>query len=235
MEGFSGFPPGKQELISVPALFFSELLPRIDHLVELKVTLYCLWALQAQAGELRYVRFSEVCEDAIFLGGIASRPDDQLRLVRDGFERAVARGSLLHVHVTLEHGADDLYLMNTEKGRSTLQTIEKGEWLPDDRLRPIGLEIIRPTIYTIYEQSIGALTPMIAQQLQDAVQTYSQEWVLESIQIAVDRGVRKWSYMVAILERKLAKNKPQSVESREERLSKLEVEYADLIEKYGDE
>ncbi len=36
MKGFSGFPSGKQRLTSIPNLFFSDLLPAIDTLVELK-------------------------------------------------------------------------------------------------------------------------------------------------------------------------------------------------------
>ncbi|MBI2976543.1 MAG: primosomal replication protein N, partial [Chloroflexi bacterium] len=40
MKGFSGFPSSKVRSTPVPNPFFSELLPQIDHLGELKVTLY---------------------------------------------------------------------------------------------------------------------------------------------------------------------------------------------------
>jgi DNA replication protein len=97
---------------------------------------------------------------------------------------------------------------------------------------------VRPSIYAIYEQSIGPLTPMIAEQLEDAVKSYSQEWVLEAIQVAVDRNVRKWAYISAILERKRTKfgspNEGTPTQVRENRLSQLETEYADLINKYED-
>ena len=42
MKGFPGFPDGKQRLTAVPSLFFSDLLPIIDNLAELKVTLYAI-------------------------------------------------------------------------------------------------------------------------------------------------------------------------------------------------
>ena len=42
MQGFSGFPAGKQPVVRIPNTFFTELLPAIDDLAELKVTLYCL-------------------------------------------------------------------------------------------------------------------------------------------------------------------------------------------------
>ncbi len=56
MKGFSGFPEGKQRLTPVPNLFFSELLPAIDDLAELKVTLYAFWALNQQDGPVRFMR-----------------------------------------------------------------------------------------------------------------------------------------------------------------------------------
>ena len=42
MKGFMGFPSDDIQ-VGVPASFFSELLPVIEDLVELKVTLFLLW------------------------------------------------------------------------------------------------------------------------------------------------------------------------------------------------
>ena len=60
MQGFSGFPAGKQPVVRIPNTFFTELLPAIDDLAELKVTLYCLWILNHKQGELRYTRLAEI-------------------------------------------------------------------------------------------------------------------------------------------------------------------------------
>ena len=46
MKGFPGFPDGKLKLTQIPNLFFSDLLPIIDDLGELKVKLYAFWALE---------------------------------------------------------------------------------------------------------------------------------------------------------------------------------------------
>ena len=45
---FAGFPDGRLRFTPVPDVFFSELLPLIDDLAELKVTLHCLWRLHRQ-------------------------------------------------------------------------------------------------------------------------------------------------------------------------------------------
>ena len=68
-----GFPEGKLRVTPVPNLFFSDLLPAIDHLGELKVTLYAFWALANKEGTFRYLRRDD-CGDAIAAGRPESRP-----------------------------------------------------------------------------------------------------------------------------------------------------------------
>ena len=53
MKGFAGFPDGKLRLTQIPNLFFSDLLPIIDNLAEMKVTLYAFWALSQREGAVR--------------------------------------------------------------------------------------------------------------------------------------------------------------------------------------
>ncbi|MCH8095186.1 MAG: primosomal replication protein N, partial [Chloroflexi bacterium] len=51
MSTFNGFPAGTTRLTAIPNPFFSELLPSIDHLAELKVTLYAFWYLSRAEGD----------------------------------------------------------------------------------------------------------------------------------------------------------------------------------------
>ncbi|MFL7809853.1 MAG: primosomal replication protein N, partial [Anaerolineae bacterium] len=60
MEGFAGFPDGKLKAMAVPESFFSELLPLIDDLAELKVTLHCLWVFRQPGREAPYVSAEEL-------------------------------------------------------------------------------------------------------------------------------------------------------------------------------
>lgn len=59
----------------------------------------------------------------------------------------------------------------------------------------------RPEIFEVYEREIGALTPMIAESLLLAAQTYPKEWLAAAIQEAVVNNKRSWSYADAILKR----------------------------------
>ena len=193
MSQFHGFPPGMKNMVYLPELFFSELLPQIDDLTELKVTLYCFWAVQVQEGEHRYIRFSEVLRDEKFT------LDE--KTLKFGFEKAVRRGTLLKQSIQLSTGEDEFYFINGVKGRNTLKALQEGTWQPDPEMRPLQMQNERPTIYKLYEANIGMLNPMIADHLKDAEATYPYEWIVEAIDIAVQRQARNWKYVSAILER----------------------------------
>lgn len=202
MKGFPGFPDGKLRLTQIPNLFFSDLLPIIDHLAELKVTLYAFWALGQKEGQVRYLRLTDFLNDTEFVKGLAPTVQQAAEALQDGIERAVARGTFLHVNIESADGKMDLYFLNTEKGRAAVDGITRGEWRPNpNQDEPITLLVERPNIFVLYEQNIGPLTPMIADELRDAERTYPMRWVQEAIQQAVENNVRKWRYVVSILER----------------------------------
>src|SRR5262245_15502426 len=112
MDGFNGFP-AKGRLTKIPGLFFSELLPQIDHLGELKITLYAFWRLQHKEGHTVFLRRFEIANDETFMAGLGARKVDQQAALDEGLERAVARGTLLHVRVEGGKRTDDLYFVNT--------------------------------------------------------------------------------------------------------------------------
>lgn len=202
MKGFPGFPGGKLRMTQVPNLFFSDLLPIIDNLTELKVTLYAFWALGQKEGKVRYLRLTDFLNDPEFVKGLGATVNLATDALMDGIERAVARGTFLHVNVESADGKMDLYFLNTEKGRAAVEGITRGEWRPNpDEDEPITLLVERPNIFILYEQNIGPLTPLVADDLRDAEQIYPLRWIEEAIQLAVENNVRKWRYVIAILER----------------------------------
>jgi DnaD/phage-associated family protein len=218
MKGFSGFPPGKQRLTPIPNQFFSELLPAIDNLAEMKVTLYAFWALTQQEGAVRYLRLTDFLSDKTLLDGLDANTHAAAEALLDGIERAVARGTLLHVNVESADGQIDLYFLNSERGRAAVDGMTKGEWRPwPDEEKPVTLLVDRPNIFVLYEQNIGALTPIIADELRDAEQTYPPQWIEEAIKIAVENNVRRWRYVLSILERwRLeGKQKPDGISKRD--------------------
>jgi DNA replication protein len=234
-KGFSGFPAGKLRTTPVPNMFFSELLPSIDHLGELKLTLYAFWALAQKEGRFKYLRQTEIAVDEIFMQGFAQGEDDTEEMLTDALERAVARGTLLKATLAFADGEEALYFLNTPKGRAAIEGIEHGDWTPTgSEEQPVELKIERPNIFVLYEQNIGALTPMIADRLREAEETYPGTWIEDAIRIAVENNVRKWRYVEAILEdwdKRGRDEREDRGDSEKARRRYVEGDFSDFIER----
>jgi DnaD/phage-associated family protein len=203
MDGFSGFPEGKLKLTRIPDLFFSELLPLIDDLSELKVTLHCLWLLHQKQGDMRHTTLAELAGDEILMRGLEGADLPARDALVEGIERAVARGTLLQVTVQRPERPDEIwYFLNSERGRDAVERIARGEWTPPDEAGPVYLRARRPNIFNLYEQNLGLIqSPLLVEELKDAEQTYPAEWIADAFRLAVNSNVRRWSYVRRILER----------------------------------
>ncbi len=199
---FSGFPAGKVPQTSIPEPFFRELLPQIDHLGELKVTLYILWRMQHMEGAFRYLRPEDIAADEAFMQGMGDTPEAAATALKEALARAVQRGTLLEANLPLGRVNPTLYFVNTPKGRAAIEAIHQGQWRPSGiESAPVEVLPPRPTIYQLYEENIGPLTPLIADALREAEETYPTDWIAEAIQLAVEKNVRHWRYAEAILRR----------------------------------
>jgi DNA replication protein len=204
MKGFDGFPAGRKRFTPVPDLFFSELLPQIDDIAELKVTLHIFWLVHSKRGPLRCVSREELVHEGVLLRGLRMPGASQEAMVNQGLEKAVARGTLLRVSTRTESGdEEDWYFINSEEGREAADRVRRGELElePYTVLEEPRVEVGRPNIFVLYEQNIGMLQPMIAEELQAAEQSYPAGWIEEAFKIAAEQNVRKWRYIRAILER----------------------------------
>lgn len=83
MTKFSGFLPGKQPTFAVYAQFISDLLPLIDNVTELKVTLYAMWAIQQREGTFRYLLRRDFTANTVFMAGVGGET-----ALDDGLTRA---------------------------------------------------------------------------------------------------------------------------------------------------
>ena len=233
MKTFNGFPPGKVRMTPLPAQFFSDLLPLVDDLAELKVTLFCFWALQQQEGDFRYLRREDFVAGESLMRGLATiDPDTPPETMLDGaLARATERGTLLRAAVDLDSGTEYLYFVNTGRGRTAIQQIDAGHWQLGTADTPVEILPERPNIYALYEANIGPLTPLIADALKDAENEYPAAWLEEAITVAVENNVRRWSYIRTILERwdKEGKNRDE-IAGRHTRKRYTTGKYADFIQ-----
>lgn len=208
--GFVGFPDVKARPVKLHESFFTDLLPLIDDLAELKLTLHLFWLLNNQEGEMRYLRGDDLRADERLLVSVnlESELRTPLATLEDALERAVARATLLRIEVEVDTKGggrvwEDWYFLNTVKGRQAAAQIRTGQLsdlhavLPEDA----RLKVQRPNVFILYEQNIGLLTPLAADQLRDMEKTYPPEWVNEAFDIAVAANKRALRYILAILKR----------------------------------
>jgi len=141
-------------------------------------------------------------------------------------ERCVKRGSLLRVEIDQLGEGVALYFFNSSKGRAAVEAIREGGWrLSDDPQIPIELVPVRPNIYTLYEENIGPITPLLAESLQDAESEFPAKWIEDAFRIAVENNVRTWRYIEAILNRWQEKGYDVREDRRDS--EKIRGQYAD--------
>lgn len=219
MDKFTGFPAGELRFTSVPDLFFARLLPQIDSLVELKVTLHFFWVHYRQARQV--ISRSELLTDETLVRSLALIDEDVESALIQGLGRAVERGTLLYAQVEDEAGRHDLYFLNSERGRHAHTKVLAGEM---GVVAVSGVEIApptkRPNIFELYEANIGLLSPIIVDELKDAEATYPPIWIEDAFRIAVENNVRKWSYIRAILERMATAGREDGQGGKEENTDK---------------
>src|SRR5512136_796164 len=102
MRLFPGFSPNTTRHVPLPDSFFSDLLPLIDDLGELQVTLACFRIVARKSGSPRAVRWTDLVAD----DGLRAMLDEAG--IRSGLERAVTRGSVLHVLADAGDGPEEL-------------------------------------------------------------------------------------------------------------------------------
>lgn len=192
MNAFEGFP-AKMSFTPLPNLFFSAIVPEIKELSELKATIYVFWLMYPKKGYPRYVTYGEIRES------VKGLSDDELR---HGLDMAVRRGTIISLEIAQQDEIEHIYFRNIEDDRQVVSRIKSGE-LSIGHIKKGEPQAPpeQPNIFILYEQNIGMLTPMIAEELKEAEQLYPASWIIDAFKEAVSLEKRKWRYISAILER----------------------------------
>ncbi len=218
MKRFSGFPV-KAQFTPVPNLFFSSLLPQITDIGELKTTLHVFRIIYSKRGYPRFTTYPELAGDVSLLNSLREGNKSVDETLRTALSAAVERGTILQLVLTIDGVPQDVYFINTESDRRVVARIQNGEFSlaglkAGVQVKPeTGGEL--PDIFTMYEENIGMLTPMIAEELREAEKLYPEAWIQDAIKEAVKQGIRKWSYISAILERWSAEGREDGTYQRD--------------------
>lgn len=203
--GSGGFPAGARAT-AVPNLFFSAFLPKMEDPAELVVSVYLFFIWQQQrprSGSGRYLSRVQLAADATLREALARLAGEPEEALRRGLELAVRRGTLLRAQIKIgeEGRSGEVYLINDAGARAALARLQQdGLALPQDEGRAEAREPA-PNIFALYEENIGAVTPLIAQELAEAEAQYPMPWIEAALREAVLLNKRSWRYVQRILER----------------------------------
>lgn len=213
---FEGYPAGAMAT-AMPNAFFTEVLPSIEDPAELAVTAYVFFAAGRIRRYPRHVRLSELAREEPLLASIARLGGEggwgQARSRRGAVptvterlqaavDAAVARGTLLEVCVEQNGVTDRVLLVNTPSGRRDAARIKAGLIDLGRAIEsPAPRDAAPPTIFRLYEDTFGALTPAVAQELEATAAEYPPEWIARAFRHAAIYRARNWNYVRAILER----------------------------------
>jgi DnaD/phage-associated family protein len=182
---------------------FGQLLEQIDDLDELKCTLRAIWLLNQKKGQPRFVTLKELLADKTLVASLSTRGSPDHNRVRQALGKAVKRGTVIGGILQQEGEIEELYALNSEANREGLTRIVGGEikigHMPD--AEPWEGAIERPNIFKMYEDNIGLLSPIIADELREAEKLYPDAWIEDAFREAISQNKRNWRYISRILER----------------------------------
>ena len=191
--------PSTTTFTPVPDPLLGDVLQSIDSLAELKCILRALWHIHRKKGALRCVTLGELRADPVLQGEL---DEDE---IADAMNGGARRGIFARASVNTERGRTTLFVLNQETHRAALRravagtlTLPQGD--EDSTAEPPSTKK-RPNVFDLYEQEIGMITPLVADELKSAEADYPREWTETAIREAALSGKRSWPYVRAILRR----------------------------------
>ena len=210
---FKGFPRSVRYL-PVPAPMFGPLLEQIKDASGFIITLRIIWMLQQKKGRLRYVSSEEVFGDKILANALGSK-----EAIQNSINMVVKGGILLQIR---RENASDAFMLNSESDREIASDIGSIYESNDQPADPWEIENNPPEIYSLYEQNIGILTPIMSEKLTEAEGKYPAGWIKEAVEIAVEQNRRSWAYISRILERWDMEGRDESGDGKPPRYPKID-------------
>ena len=198
-----GFPE-QIELSPIPRPFITSMLSKMDSLDEVKTLLLAFNSIYQKKGQLKYCTAKELTTE------------EKLAETQKILDSAVKNKILISLCVREEEQTTKLYFVNDRFGKNSLEQARNNYETvitEDDLSEDVGT-VTEDMVLSAYEDNIGQLTPMIIEELQIAREECPDSWIIEAIKIAVERNIRKWSYVKAILKKWQAEGKQDGRDKR---------------------
>ena len=201
---FVGFSKSVQAT-PVPDPMLGILLQDITDIAELKVTFRGFWLTNQRKGSIRPIHVNEFLNDKVLVAGLRNYGPSPKDSIKTGLFMATDRQTFISYTESKDNVTNTYYLINTEAHRKALPSMDKvtlnhHPLIPSPDYQSAE-DPDEQNIFLLYENNIGTISPMLADQLREAENTYPWLWINEAFRIAVDQNARSWAYISAILRR----------------------------------
>lgn len=200
---FDGFPD-QGRFVSIPNLCFSFLLEKLEDIATLKLAFRIIFLIQQEPGKVRFVTMNSMLTDSSLVSAIGcSNTNDFERIVRSGVQHCMDLGIFLKTLVEDNGCMEELLFLSSDHNRGIIRKIQNGEIvLPKlPGASPIPEYAPQPNVFQIYEESIGILTPLIAERLKELEVEFPEPWIYAAIKEASIQNRMRLSYIEGILRR----------------------------------
>lgn len=182
-------------------MFFSDVLPAIRDPAELVVSMYVFYVLGRKRGNQRYLVEAELRGEAPLMQALEPLGDNAGEALLRGLDASVARGTLLRA-VRRQDGRElKLYAVHVPGAAEMLAGLGARVSLPPAGETDFGIPPVVSNIFVLYEENIGVVSPLLAEQLRVAESEYPWPWIETAFREAVALNRRNWRYIERILER----------------------------------
>jgi len=229
-EPSTGFP-NSGLATAIPNQFFSRVLPQVESVEELIVSLYVFFAQQLKRRSPRFVTRRELEGDAALAASLARLGAGEGALER-GLELSVWRGTLLRAKRRSDGREDELYVVNSPANRKALEALAARDVRLQEPVAAAG-ETDGAGIFALYEQNIRPITPLIADELAEAEKTYPPDWIRDAFREAVSLNKPNWRYVESILRRWEAEGRQDEKSGRDPQVEWLERRYREGKRRLG--
>lgn len=187
--------PRNSEVTPIPNAFFSHVLPELKDADQVRVVLHAFFAIRCKRVFPRFVTGGELAAAEPLIEGLG---DDASSRIARAIEGALAK----QVLIAVDGFSEPLLFINDEQGRRSAARVRAGQLAVAPIVPPEPLpapETAEPV--ELYEANFGPLTPLIAEQIAEASQRFPSEWLPKAMRLAITANVRRWNYVMAILDR----------------------------------
>jgi DNA replication protein len=194
---------GNRDAICIPRVYFDEVLTHATSYDELQILLAAIRLMMIAGSEPATIDEEAIMRDArlnAVLSTTATSQSSTSRIIR-ALNQSVVRGALVRSS-RMEGNRQSIVYQLAGEGQpvadSESQLMDAFDGDSSAPLSPHNPQAA--SVYTAYEDNIGMLTPLVADQIRLALELYPASWVHEAIGEAVAYNRRQWRYIQRVLQ-----------------------------------